>query len=69
VTSDILFPLHQQQELAKGISGVVDDVKFVSLDSTKGHDSFLVDMDAFRPVVCDYFEQWPVSRPATRSAV
>src|SRR5690606_27878488 len=48
VRTDILFPLHQQQELAAGMSGVVDEVQFVPLDSLKGHDSFLVDMDAFR---------------------
>ncbi|HLU06643.1 MAG TPA: homoserine O-acetyltransferase [Woeseiaceae bacterium] len=69
VTSDILFPLHQQQELASGMSRVVDDVKFVPLDSIKGHDSFLVDMDAFRPVICDYFEAGPVHQLATGSAV
>ncbi|MEX2122356.1 MAG: homoserine O-acetyltransferase [Woeseia sp.] len=70
VQSDILFPLHQQQELAKGMSAVVDEVKFTPLDSTKGHDSFLVDMDAFRPVICDYFETCPlVAQRVTRSAV
>jgi homoserine O-acetyltransferase len=70
VQSDILFPLHQQRELAKGMSEVVADVKFVALDSVKGHDSFLVDMDAFRPVVSDYFETWPfMALPETRSAV
>jgi homoserine O-acetyltransferase len=70
VQSDILFPLHQQKELAKGMSEVVDEVKFVALDSIKGHDSFLVDMDAFRPVICDWFEARPFeARPATRSAV
>jgi homoserine O-acetyltransferase len=70
VQSDILFPLHQQRELAKGMSGVVEEVKFVALDSLKGHDSFLVDMDAFRPVIFDYFETWPfMSLPETRSAV
>lgn len=69
VRTDILFPLHQQQELAAGMSAVVDEVQFVPLDSLKGHDSFLVDMDAFRPVICDYFETWPyVPRQATRSA-
>ncbi len=56
VTSDILFPLHQQQELADGLSRVVEDVDFVPLASIKGHDSFLADMDAFRPVICRYFE-------------
>ncbi|HWM28930.1 MAG TPA: homoserine O-acetyltransferase [Woeseiaceae bacterium] len=56
VQSDILFPLHQQRELANGMGEVVESVKFTPLDSVKGHDSFLVDMDAFRPVICDYFE-------------
>jgi homoserine O-acetyltransferase len=70
VQSDILFPLHQQRELASGMAEVIESVEFVALDSVKGHDSFLVDMDALRPVVCDYFESGPVvSLPATRSAV
>lgn len=69
VQSDILFPLHQQKELAEGLAGVVGDVKFVPLNSIKGHDSFLVDMDAFRPVMCDYFESCPALPQATRSAL
>jgi homoserine O-acetyltransferase/O-succinyltransferase len=59
VETDILFPLHQQEELAAGLSEFVSDVKFVPLDSIKGHDSFLVDMDAFRPIICGYFEEHP----------
>ncbi|MGB5247496.1 MAG: homoserine O-acetyltransferase, partial [Woeseia sp.] len=56
VTSDILFPLQQQQELALGLEAVVDRVRFEALDCIKGHDSFLADMDAFRPVISAYFE-------------
>lgn len=56
VRSDILFPLHQQKELAKGLEAVCPDTKLVKLDCIRGHDSFLVEMDAFRPVICDYFE-------------
>lgn len=56
VTSDILFPLAQQRELADGLQRVVDNVMFEPLDCIKGHDSFLVEMDAFRPVICRYFE-------------
>jgi len=56
VSSDILFPLKQQQELADGLSASVRDVRFEALDCIKGHDSFLVDMDAFRPVICRYFD-------------
>ena len=53
MTTDILFPIHQQRELADGISAVCEDTTFVELDRIRGHDSFLVDMDAFRPVICD----------------
>ena len=51
VQTDLLFPIHQQHELATGLSKVVADTELVELDCIKGHDSFLVDMDAFRPVI------------------
>ncbi|MCG8371724.1 MAG: homoserine O-acetyltransferase [Proteobacteria bacterium] len=54
VTSDILFPLEQQQELADGMSVNCTDTQFAALDCIKGHDSFLVEMDAFRPVIWDF---------------
>ena len=56
VRTDILFPAHQQQQLAEGLSEVCPDTKHVELDCLRGHDSFLVDMDAFRPVICDFFD-------------
>lgn len=56
VTTDILFPLRQQEELAEGLQAVVPDVEFVRLECLKGHDSFLVEMDAFRPVIGRFFE-------------
>ncbi len=57
VSSDILFPLHQQQELAEGLERPGREVCFVALDCIHGHDSFLVDMDRFRPVVADFFSR------------
>jgi len=56
VRTDILFPPHQQKALAEGLAEVVEDVCYVPLDCIKGHDSFLVEMDAFRPVMCSFFE-------------
>ena len=56
VTTDILFPIHQQEELAAGLSEVVKNVRFEAMDSIQGHDSFLVNMDDFRPVICSFFE-------------
>lgn len=55
VRTDILFPVHQQAEFAEGLSEVVADVEFVPLNCLKGHDSFLVEMDDFRPVLSRYF--------------
>jgi homoserine acetyltransferase len=55
VTTDFLFPIHQQRELAEGLSGNGRDVQFVELPSLQGHDSFLVDMDNYRPIIADFF--------------
>ncbi len=55
VRTDILFPLHQQRQLAAGLAEICPDSTLVELDCNRGHDSFLVDMDAFRPVICDFF--------------
>ena len=56
VETDILFPIQQQKDLAEGLAAVCLDTQFIELDCIRGHDSFLVDMDAFRPVICDFFE-------------
>lgn len=55
VETDILFPVEQQRELADGLALGRMDVQFESLPSLQGHDAFLVDMDRFRPVLCNFF--------------
>lgn len=54
VETDLLFPVDQQQELADALASGGREVQFVRLDSLQGHDSFLVDMDRFRPVVGEF---------------
>jgi homoserine O-acetyltransferase/O-succinyltransferase len=54
VEQDFLFPLDQQQEIADNLRDLGHDVRFVPLPSVQGHDSFLVDMDRFVPVVDDF---------------
>ncbi|MEE9255235.1 MAG: homoserine O-acetyltransferase, partial [Pseudomonadales bacterium] len=54
VETDFLFPLHQQEELAEGLSQSIAHLDFKALPSIQGHDSFLVDMDRFRPVISDF---------------
>lgn len=56
VTTDILFPLRQQQELATALENVVDDIQLTKLNSIQGHDSFLVDMENFQPVLRRFFD-------------
>ena len=53
--ADVLFPIEQQRELAEGLKSSQRDVLFHSLPSLQGHDAFLVDMDRFRPILCDFF--------------
>jgi homoserine O-acetyltransferase len=54
VETDFLFPLDQQEELATLLSRAGRRVRFASLASVQGHDSFLVDMDRFCPVIGEF---------------
>ena len=55
VETDILFPIWQQIELAERLEQVTEKTEFVKLNCIKGHDSFLVDLDVFGPVVKRFF--------------
>ncbi len=71
VETDILFPIEQQREMAEGLAAgrSMQEVTFESLPSLQGHDAFLVDMDRFRPILCNFFncEMATLSKPAIRS--
>jgi homoserine O-acetyltransferase len=47
VSTDILFPLTQQQQIADGLRIGGAQVDFIPLDSPQGHDAFLVDIANF----------------------
>ncbi len=55
VRTDFLFPPYQQKELAEGLEAGGVDVTFEILGSIQGHDSFLIDMDRFRPAIGQFF--------------
>ncbi len=55
VETDILFPIKQQREIADGLNKNGREVDFRAMPSLQGHDAFLVDMDRFRPALCDFF--------------
>ncbi len=54
VDSDILFPLHQQRDLAGALESSGSEVSFHALPSIQGHDAFLVDFDSFGPPIRDW---------------
>ena len=54
VKTDILWPLHQQEELAGAFEANGVRTEFRPLDSIQGHDAFLVDYNRFRPAVGRY---------------
>jgi homoserine O-acetyltransferase len=47
VSTDILFPLEQQEQIAEGLGAAGAAVEFVALDSPQGHDAFLVDIENY----------------------
>ncbi|HEX6738344.1 MAG TPA: homoserine O-acetyltransferase [Vicinamibacteria bacterium] len=51
VETDILFPLEQQEEIARGLEKGGAKATFVPLPSIQGHDSFLVDLQRFGPAI------------------
>ncbi|RZA37378.1 MAG: homoserine O-acetyltransferase [Lysobacteraceae bacterium] len=53
-TTDILFPLQQQQQVAEGLRAGGADAEFRALESPQGHDAFLVDMERFGPAVASF---------------
>ena len=55
VRTDFLFPPIQQEELANALKECGVDTEFQLLESLQGHDSFLVDMDRFRPAISKFF--------------
>jgi homoserine O-acetyltransferase len=54
VSTDILFPLTQQEQIAEGLRAAGTRVDFVALDSPQGHDAFLVDIARFGAAIAGF---------------
>ena len=53
-TTDILFPLQQQEQIADGLRAGGAQASFLPLASPQGHDAFLVDIERFGPAVAGF---------------
>ncbi len=54
VSTDILFPIEQQREIAEGLRNGGTVVDYFPLPSIQGHDAFLVDFERFSPLVGNF---------------
>ena len=59
VSTDILFPLEQQEQIAEGLSAAGADVEFIALDSPQGHDAFLVDIENYSRAIGGFLGRLP----------
>ncbi|MCA9525306.1 MAG: homoserine O-acetyltransferase [Myxococcales bacterium] len=57
VTTDILFPVDQQRCLADVLRSTGRPVEYAELTSVQGHDAFLVDIEAFAPLLSDFLSR------------
>jgi homoserine O-acetyltransferase/serine/homoserine O-acetyltransferase len=67
VTTDILFPIHQQAQIAAGLIAAGAEVRFVELDCIQGHDAFLIDHARFGPPVRQFLGELAASGASRRS--
>ena len=56
VTSDILFPVRQQRELAESLRKAGVDTTYLEIDAPYGHDTFLVEKDTVGAAVKGHLE-------------
>jgi homoserine O-acetyltransferase len=55
-TSDWLYPSYQSKEMVKAMKANDTDVSFIEIDTTYGHDSFLVEIDGQSKLVKHFLE-------------
>ena len=61
VSTDILFPLQQQEQIAEGLQAAGARVEFVALDSPQGHDAFLVDIENYSRAIGGFLQRLAIS--------
>ncbi|NJN64470.1 MAG: homoserine O-acetyltransferase [Acidobacteria bacterium] len=63
VTTDLLFPIHQTEEVARILREWGRECRFVRLDSVYGHDAFLIEIDRFGRVIRGFLDEPPPPPP------
>lgn len=58
-SSDWLFPSYQSQELVKALLKNANDVTYCNIQSSYGHDAFLLEMDSLGSLLSSYLSNLP----------
>ena len=56
ISSDILYPAYQQEDLASGLEAVGGRSAYCLIDSRHGHDAFLIDIDQVAAALVPFLE-------------
>jgi homoserine O-acetyltransferase len=64
VTTDLLFPIQQQEEVARILRESGREARFVRLDTVYGHDAFLIDVERFAAILRPFLDE-----PAPRRGI
>jgi homoserine O-acetyltransferase/O-succinyltransferase len=59
VTTDTLFPINQQEDIARLLHHSGCQTRFLKMASIQGHDAFLVDQQRFAPAVAQFLNHIP----------
>lgn len=59
ISSDILYPAYQSQELAAAVRSVGGEASYAQIDSPHGHDAFLIDIDQVAAALVPFLEAVP----------
>ncbi|GGX87972.1 homoserine O-acetyltransferase [Litchfieldella qijiaojingensis] len=59
VTTDWLFPLWQQRQIAELLEHAGVAVSYHELESIQGHDAFLIDRERFAPMIAEFLAGMP----------
>ncbi len=56
-TSDWLYPSHQSKEIVSALTAAGADVSYLDIESTAGHDAFLVEVDTMNRLLGSFMER------------
>jgi homoserine O-acetyltransferase len=56
ISSDMLYPIYQQRQIAELLSSIGTRASFVEIESPHGHDAFLINLDQLAQPIADFLE-------------